>query len=285
MRIENVKNLSIVVLFFVLAISFSFIFAVIFGNIGLAIQSELFADIFSRIGQLLGLLGFFIIWFRDITYFEHFGLHVKSDTIKNSNSLVMGGLFGIGVQLLIFISFILTGLQILVLDENIIMWFIAGLIPAIIIHLCVGVVEELLFRGYLYKSLKKYLPYSFALIIQAIVFSLSHYFNPGFSMMAFAGLFLFGVLMALLADFGGSLLLPIAFHTVWNVSEGSIFGFSVSGEKTVSLLSTSTQKNDFLYGGLFGPEASIYTIVLLLLCSFVVFLIIYQKTFKVRVNM
>ena len=48
--------------------------------------------------------------------------------------------------------------------------------------------------------------------------------------------------------------MPIGFHFAWNVSEGLIFGFPLSGVTGFSLLKTTNQGPDLFMGGSFGPE-------------------------------
>ncbi|WP_077706042.1 CPBP family intramembrane glutamic endopeptidase [Virgibacillus dokdonensis] len=254
------RQLSEYVLFVVFAFIFSQIVAFMFGSIGLILNSELLISIFQRIGQLLGLFGFFIIWYRDITYLRSLGLDT---TQRNSLQILNGFFMALTVQTLIIVTYMLTGAELVRLSNSVPYWILFGFAPGMIIHTCVGLVEEFLFRGFLYNHLKKYLPVSVAILLQAALFSLAHLFNPGYSFSAFIGLTIFGILMALLLDYKGSLLLPISFHAMWNLSEGTVFGFAVSGREATSLLKFKVSQNELLHAGEFGSEAGVISMIIL----------------------
>ena len=74
------------------------------------------------------------------------------------------------------------------------------------------VVEEVFYRGYLYSVTKRYTDRFFAAVFSALVFSLIH---PG--VISYAPLFAFGVLLALVYELSGSLWIPIAIHSLFNI--------------------------------------------------------------------
>jgi hypothetical protein len=83
------------------------------------------------------------------------------------------------------------------------------------------------------------------------------------SAVAIAGLLL-GAAFALT----GRLWLPIGIHIGWNFAEGSLFGTAVSGGQLGgSVIVGKLSGPDILTGGRFGPEASIVTIVVLLMAT------------------
>lgn len=265
-RKYGIKEIGEILLFLILAMGFSFISAFFFGNIGFTINSPLLADLFARIGQLLGLFGFIIIWYRNVSIFSKFGLKLKGKQVVSF--VILGLLLGFALQLTLFLLFTNLEQHIYLPPISIMSWILKGLLPAIIIHACVSVSEELLFRGYLLSKLQNLFHTPIAVSIQATLFSLTHYFNSGFSIMAFIGLFVFGVLMALLKFKSESLIFPIAFHLIWNVSEGSIFGFPVSGEKPISIVEVKTaEPTSLIFGGAFGPEESLLCILVLSLTT------------------
>ena len=56
-------------------------------------------------------------------------------------------------------------------------------------------------------------------------------------------------------------------HAAWNFAQGNIYGFNVSGvsSSTGTLMSFTSKGTDILTGGAFGPEASIFATVVLLI--------------------
>jgi hypothetical protein len=59
--------------------------------------------------------------------------------------------------------------------------------------------------------------------------------------------------------------LPIGMHFAWNLIEGTLLGFPVSGMSRPSLLSIAQGGPEFWTGGSFGPEGSPVAIALSLL--------------------
>ncbi len=84
------------------------------------------------------------------------------------------------------------------------------------LSLLVGMLEELLFRGILYRSAHNLVGARGASLFQAILFSMVHYPNP---VSALAAALLFAVLMVYLLQRTGSLFTPIFAHfgnnTIW----------------------------------------------------------------------
>lgn len=134
-------------------------------------------------------------------------------------------------------------------------------------NVCVGVTEETLCRGYLIPNLNETLGFTrlskrvilaSAIFISSVLFSAHHIVNPNFSLGAFVGLTVNGVLLALGFVLTGGLALPIALHFAWNFFQGSVFAFPVSGDReAASLIVTRLGGPDLPTGGEFGPEAGL----------------------------
>lgn len=71
--------------------------------------------------------------------------------------------------------------------------------------------EELIYRGYLHGVIRQYLGRWLSIIITSVMFALAHFHVP-----ALLGLFLFGVLLALIYEKTRSLWAPIAVHSAFN---------------------------------------------------------------------
>jgi len=88
-----------------------------------------------------------------------------------------------------------------------------------------------------------------------------------------------GVLIAIfgfLRIFGwlrtNQLWLSIGMHAGWNFFQGPIFGFSVSGLDSESLIKHTITGPDWMTGGFFGPEAGIVVVPVVLFGLIVMFL-------------
>lgn len=138
-----------------------------------------------------------------------------------------------------------------------------------------GMVEEVIFRGYLQGKLTKELSQSGAILISALAFAVAHLGNSGLSFLGFLNLTLFGILMSLFRIYTGDLWLAGAFHSAWNFAEGPLFGTLISGTygTNIVLYSQKVTAHSLLNGGNFGIEASLLTSLgLILLIAFTYYL-------------
>jgi membrane protease YdiL (CAAX protease family) len=121
----------------------------------------------------------------------------------------------------------------------------------------IGWSEELLSRGYWLQNLEEGLNLSWAVLISSGTFALLHLSNPNYSWKATVGLFLAGLLLAYGYVRTRRLWLPIGMHIGWNLFEGTVFGFAVSGMESFSLIQHSVAGPELWTGGAFGPEAGL----------------------------
>src|ERR1051325_666699 len=116
--------------------------------------------------------------------------------------------------------------------------------------LCVGVYEEFVARGYLLRNL--------GVVLSSLLFALLHLTNENASLLSTAGLFVNALFFAAAALFTRRLSAAIGAHIAWNLFEGSILGFPVSGDKEIASLIHIRQLGDsVITGGAFGPEAGL----------------------------
>lgn len=153
-----------------------------------------------------------------------------------------------------------------------------------VVMLCIGVIEETLFRGYALHNLGAWLGVDTtglgaAAIIQGIVFGLVHMGNFGAgaspdkiasAWQALPNLALIGIFFALCVYKTGSLWFPIGFHAAWNFFLGSVFSLPVSGMPTFHLLDVQVGSSQWLTGGAFGAEGSILLTVIIIAMIYVV---------------
>ncbi|MFE5585640.1 CPBP family intramembrane glutamic endopeptidase [Kitasatospora sp. NPDC056531] len=132
---------------------------------------------------------------------------------------------------------------------------------------CASVTEELAFRGVLFRVLEEKTGTYGALLVSGLMFGGLHLLNKNatlwgaLSIAVEAGLMLGAAYAA-----SRSLWLAIGIHFAWNTAEQGIFGTAESGSGTGTggLLHAAISGPDILTGGIFGPEASIFAI---LVCS------------------
>jgi membrane protease YdiL (CAAX protease family) len=125
--------------------------------------------------------------------------------------------------------------------------------------------EELVFRGYILGNLLETFQNKWiALGISAILFSAYHGANPGTHTLAFANLFLAGLLLGINYLYTKNLWFSFLLHLSWNFFQGPILGFKVGGLTFPSLLQAEPKGDLFITGGDFGLEGSMLCTLLLL---------------------
>jgi len=126
-----------------------------------------------------------------------------------------------------------------------------------------GVIEEIVFRGLIFRITEQSLGTLWALAISAVLFGLIHLIGPSTTTYAaITIIFEAGILLAAAFVLTRRLWLCIGTHVAWNFTQGGIFGVAVSGRPSRGLLRGTLTGPEFLTGGTFGVEASIVAIVL-----------------------
>jgi hypothetical protein len=126
-----------------------------------------------------------------------------------------------------------------------------------------GIMEELAFRGILFRWIEDFGGSWAALLVTSALFGLAHILNPNatwfssFAIAVEAGVLLGGAYMLT-----RSLWLPMGLHAAWNFTQGEIFDVPVSGIDEHGLVQAKLSGPALLSGGQFGLEASIIGLVL-----------------------
>lgn len=144
------------------------------------------------------------------------------------------------------------------------------LIP-LLLFLMVAIVEETIFRGYIFQTLEARWGSGIALAVSALLFGLVHLGNPVGGLTPGQRLVgpVFIVFEASILMTAGYLLtrrlwLPIGIHWGWNFFESAVYGTSDSGfgaSPLYTLLRSHVSGPFPVTGGPFGPEASIICLV------------------------
>jgi membrane protease YdiL (CAAX protease family) len=140
---------------------------------------------------------------------------------------------------------------------------LVNLFVYLLLMVAVAFYEELAYRGYILQNLNADWAVPVAVIASSLVFGLFHGLNPNFTWLALVNISLAGAVLAACYLVRRSLWLPMAFHFSWNVVQGAVFSYPVSGLQSEGLLLTSTVGNPLLTGGAFGPEGGLFSTVAL----------------------
>ena len=128
----------------------------------------------------------------------------------------------------------------------------------------VGLAEEFAFRGYLQYTLTTGMGFWPSAILLSSIFGLAHAGNPGESKGGLLSVVLFGLLFCLFLRRTGNLWWAVGFHAGWDWGQTFFYGVPDSGFPPYhNLFNSSFSGSAWLTGGKVGPEASVFTPVVL----------------------
>jgi membrane protease YdiL (CAAX protease family) len=132
-----------------------------------------------------------------------------------------------------------------------------------------GFVQELIFRAVIYRITEEWLGTWWALGISAILFGLIHLTSSGATIFSTISVALqAGILFAAAYALTHRLWLALGIHMAWDFANDGIFGVGIagqSGESLHGLLHAKLIGSELFTGGTFGIEASIVSLVVVLL--------------------
>ena len=234
------------------------------------------AMISGELGILLGILGSFIAYIFYVKFWEK--RPVYELRITNKSDSVIYKYFGlnsafsefvIGLLMGTILICFLVGLLILLGQYHIVVNKIKvnNVIPILInIGFYAGFVEELIFRGILFRLFEEWLGSWVAIFISGLVFGFAHYTNPNATIFTSIAIALeAGILLSAIFIITRRLWMVIGFHFAWNVVQGLVFSIPVSGHSIEGIfnINLTSNSNVWLSGGDFGLEASVFTLILL----------------------
>lgn len=144
-----------------------------------------------------------------------------------------------------------------------------------------GGAEEVVTRGWLMQVMgARHKPWS-ALLVTSVLFAVLHMGNNGATFFAAFNLLLFGLFLGLYVIRTGNIWGACGWHAAWNWTMGNIYGLEVSGASPAggSIINLQFGGSELLSGGLFGPEGSIVTTLVLM--AGIVLLVILKRNIAI----
>ena len=150
----------------------------------------------------------------------------------------------------------------------------------VVLFLCVGIYEELAFRGYMLKNLAEGWNWPVvgsknavfaAALATSLLFGIVHGINPHATVISISNTVLSGLLFSLGLLLTGELAIPIGFHITWNLTQSGVYGLPVSGMSVGGgLFALQTSGPEWLTGGDYGPEGGLLCTITLILGMIVI---------------
>ena len=194
-----------------------------------------------------------------------------------SREFGLGALIGFGLFALVIGILWLTGFYRVSGVDFVLLTFIGALAGA----LTSGFVQELIFRAVIYRIMEEWLGTWWAVGISAILFGLIHLTSAGatiFSALAVA--LQAGVLLGAAYALTHRFWMALGIHTMWDFANDSVFGVGVAGQSGAGLpgvLKASLNGPELITGGALGVEASVITIVIMIIAGVLILRMVYQN--------
>ncbi len=227
---------------------------------GTGIGTTVVSTAASGIGTVIG------VWlagrYVDRRRFADFGLGIDRDWwIDCGFGLALGGVLMTGIFLVELAAGWITVTA--TFAGEALLSIVAG---SLLLFLLVGIYEELLLRGYLLTNLAEGArgilgvkgAVVFGILVSSATFGVLHASNPNATTVSTLAISLAGVMLAVGYVLTGELAIPIGLHITWNLFQGTVYGFPVSGlDFGASVVGIRQGGPAVATGGSFGPEAGL----------------------------
>ena len=173
--------------------------------------------------------------------------------------LLLGAVVGIGLQsLVILVMWLMGGYTIVSVNP------VSFILPGLLIAITSGIIEEVMFRGIIFRIVNDKWGSVIALSVSALLFGAVHLMNKNSSLYSAVAIAIeAGLLLGACYLYAGNLWLPIGVHFGWNFAEADLFGGVLSGNViSKTLITAKFTGSQYLTGGDFGPENSLPSILI-----------------------
>lgn len=127
----------------------------------------------------------------------------------------------------------------------------------------VALIEEILFRGILFRLLQRALNTWGALVLSSILFALAHLPNAGITLLAVGITAAAGMMLAAAYLATGRLWLGVGLHFAWNYLSDGVFSFPTSSHPAKGLVQGRLSGPEWLGGGAYGVEGSVVSLLVI----------------------
>jgi len=189
----------------------------------------------------------------------------------------LGSLIGFGLFSFVIATLWLLGFYHVVGINFVLLSVIGALVGAFVSAFA----QELIFRAVIYRITEEWLGTWWALMIFAMLFGLIYLSSAGATIFgALAVALQAGVLLVAAYALTHRLWMTLGIHMAWDFANDGIFGVGVAGQSGQSLhglLQANLNGPKLLTGGALGVEASVVTLVIVLIAGILMLRIPYQR--------
>ena len=221
--------------------------------------SKLIADISNELSLILAVLGALLMLFRLLPNLDFYTVFLRKE--QWWSGFFKGTGLGVAFMLVGAVALYAGGF----VEFSIKSMALSSALLYLLFFLLISVFEELLFRTYpLFVFAERY-PVWLAMLINGLLFGLAHVGNDDFTALAMVNITLAGILFCIYTLQKQHIAWVIGLHFSWNFTQGIVLGYNVSGNEMPGFIKAIPIGENYLSGGKFGVEGSIFCTVLLII--------------------
>jgi len=190
--------------------------------------------------------------------------------------LGLGALIGFGLFSLVILGLWLSGYYRVISAEFLYLSLFGSLLGAF----TSAWVQELIFRAALYRIIEEWLGTWWALIISSLLFGLIHLSSKGATLMSALAVSLeAGLILGAAYTLTHRIWMALGIHMAWDFANDGIYGVGIAGQsgaKLPGLLQANLNGPALFTGGTLGVEASVLTLVVMLVAGVVILWFAYR---------
>jgi membrane protease YdiL (CAAX protease family) len=215
--------------------------------------TSLLTDIFLELALVVVVISALMMMFKVIRSLDFYLIFVRKENALAA--FTKGTLLGL-LLISICVGALYLNKNVTFVPANLAWNMVLGYL---IFFLLIAVFEEFLFRTIVLFLMADRYPLWFSAVVNAVLFSLAHFFNPGATYLGLFNIFLAGLLFTVLTLQTRNIAWVVGIHFSWNFAQSVLFGFNVSGNDKISgLVKAQVSGVDYLSGGGFGVEGSVF---------------------------
>ena len=211
---------------------------------------------------IFGLYHWFIKWTEDYSNFDWKYQNIGRDMISGALLAI------ISVSIVCLFLRVINVYRLENFNAN-----LGSILYLLIVFAFMSILEEVLYRGVVYRIIENWLGSVLSLVISGLFFGLFHYFNQDASVISVIAASIGGLLLGLMYTISQQLWMPIAFHWFWNFTQ-VFFDSRLSGSDEYfkyAVIKADFVGADWLTGGKAGIENSYLTLLLTVILVFILF--------------
>ncbi|WP_138721387.1 CPBP family intramembrane glutamic endopeptidase [Pedobacter ureilyticus] len=231
-----------------------------------SLSSPILADIVAQLSLVIIVLGALLMMFKVLPDLDFHRVFIRKSGVLPEffKGAVIGLLTMVFCALLLYLNGNVGFQKTAISWDNVCLY--------LIYFLLISVFEEFLFRSYPLFALSERYPLWFAILVNGLLFAFAHFANPGITVLGIINITLAGMLFALYTLQKHQIAWAVGVHFAWNFTQAVVLGYNLSGNEMSGFVKAVPKGADFLSGGKFGIEGSIFcTIFLLGIISWLVY--------------